>query len=174
MPKPRETELWKVKKSSGRSTKPLSWEPANSVQGLWPRAGAAPHHSPTGIGVVLWTLLFSSPCALGQQHWHWDGDTCPSSILGQLRSGWRILFSSQSGGNFLLSQHIQGLPCHAQGPVKDQEMEQRLLLALSLLFHHPTITQTPQEALADRKAPGAGGSTALRGIFPHPRGCTSS
>lgn len=95
-------------------------------------------------------------------------------LKGQLSSGWRILFSSQFGGNFLVSQHVQGLPCHAQGPAKDQEMEQRLLLALSLLFHHPTITQTPQEALADRKAPGAGGSTALRGIFPHPRGCTSS
>lgn len=117
----------------------------------------------------------------GQQLWHWNGG-CESlqHLREKLRSGWRI-FSSQSGGEILgvPANPRPSLPCPS--PWQGQGMKERLLLVLPLLFHYPQNHAhnkheacLPRETLADRKASGAGGSTALQGIFPHPRGCPSS
>lgn len=101
------------------------------------------------------------PWALGSAGMgHWSGAHGSLWHLSrEVESGWRMLFSSQSGGKFLLSQHTQSLPCHAQAPGKDQGMEERLLIALPLLFYPKSHTQrTAHEAQAGRKASGAGGS----------------
>lgn len=111
-----------------RSTKPLSWEPANPGQGSWSHATTTPHHRATGIGVALWTPICPGVSSTGTGM----GDTCPSNISGEkLRSGGGHCFHPNLGGNSWCLRISEAFPA------KDQGMEERLLLALPLLIHHP-------------------------------------
>lgn len=150
-----------------RSTKPLSWEPANPGQGSWSHATTTPHHRATGIGVALWTPICPGVSSTGTGM----GDTCPSNISREkLRSGWRILFSSQSGGKFLVSQDLRGLPC--QGP---RDGGQAAACSSPPASSPPKPrTQRPMKHLLTESHLEQEAAQLYEEYSPHPRGCTSS
>lgn len=167
--KPRETELCKVKESSGRAGPP-SLCPGNlqtqcNAHGLmqWQ------HHITElqGLGLHCGPPSSHPHMPWGQQHWHWNGGHMSLQHLrGEVELRVEDIVFIPIWGEI---PGVSGSPRPSLPRTKGWRRGCCLLFPSCFITPKTTHT-TPHETLADRKSSGAGGSTALRGIFPPSQG----